>query len=103
MTSLPTPPLAMRYWTASFTMPTASSSKATVYAVTPTKRKSHDRLAPDRPAGPQAPPARVAPSLVGHSAPRTGPSHGPPGRSSDQPASLDQETISGTHKSVSRV
>ena len=60
-----TPPLAMRYWTASFTMPTASSSKATVYAVTPTKRKSHDRLAPDRPAGPQAPPARAAPSLVG--------------------------------------
>jgi len=28
------------------------------------ERKNHDRLAPDRPAGPQAPPARVAPSLV---------------------------------------
>ena len=44
-----TPPLAMRYWTASFTMPTASSSKATVYAVTPTKRKSRDHPRPIAP------------------------------------------------------
>jgi DNA replication protein DnaC len=29
------------------------------------EKKKHDRLTPDRPAGPQAPPARVAPSLVG--------------------------------------
>lgn len=50
------PPLAMRYWTASFTMRTASSSKATVYAVRPAKRKNHDCLTRDRPAGPQAPP-----------------------------------------------
>ena len=39
----------------------------------------------------------------GHSAPRTGPSHGPPERSSNQPASLDEEAISSTHKPVSRV
>jgi hypothetical protein len=39
----------------------------------------------------------------GHSAPRTGPSYGPTERSSEQPASLDEETISSTLKPVSRV
>lgn len=39
----------------------------------------------------------------GHSAPRTGPSHGQPGRSPSQPISLDEETISSTLKIVSRV
>lgn len=59
------PPSAMRYWTASFTMPTASSSKATVCGVRLAKRKNREHLAHDRPAGPQAPPARVATLLVG--------------------------------------
>lgn len=40
-------------------------SKATVYGVRLAKRKSREHLAHDRPAGPQAPPARVATSLVG--------------------------------------
>lgn len=59
------PPSAMRYWTASFTMRTASSSKATACAVRPVKRKNREHLTRDRPAGPQVPPARVAASLVG--------------------------------------
>src|ERR1700759_1086451 len=41
----------MRYWTASFTMPTASSSKAIVYGVRLAKRKNREHLAHDRPAG----------------------------------------------------
>ncbi len=41
------PPSAMRYWTASFTMPTASSSKATVYGVRLAKRKNREHLAHD--------------------------------------------------------
>ncbi|WP_276577418.1 ATP-binding protein, partial [Bradyrhizobium sp. 188] len=43
----------------------ASSSRATVYGVRLAKRKNREHLAHDRPAGPQAPPARVATSLVG--------------------------------------
>ncbi|MGY4592778.1 DNA replication protein DnaC [Bradyrhizobium sp. GM22.5] len=62
---VPTPRSAMRYWIASFTMLIASSSRATVYGVRLAKRKNREHLAHDRPAGPQAPPARVATSLVG--------------------------------------
>ena len=69
------PPSEMRYWTASFTMPTASSSKGTVYGVRLAKRKSREHLAHDRPAGPQAPPARVAASLMGGTSRRA---RGPP-------------------------
>src|SRR3954447_2896118 len=54
-----TPHLAMRYWTASFTMLTASNSRATVCGAKPVKRKSREH-AHNRSAGPQAPPARVA-------------------------------------------
>lgn len=39
----------------------------------------------------------------GHSAQRTGPAHGPPGRSPNQPANLDEETISSPDAIVSRV
>ena len=46
-------------------MPTAWSSKATVYGVRLAKRKNREHLAHDRPAGAQAPPARAATSLVG--------------------------------------
>ncbi|MGY3108283.1 hypothetical protein ACVWWR_004510 [Bradyrhizobium sp. LM3.2] len=60
-----TPPSAMRYWIASFTMLIASSSRATVCGVKPANRKSREHLAHDRPAGPQTPPARAATSLVG--------------------------------------
>ena len=42
----------------------AWSSKATVYGVRPAKRKNREHFAHDRPAGAQASPARVAPSLV---------------------------------------
>src|SRR6516165_8088657 len=71
----------MPYWTASFTTPTASSSKATACVVGLAKRPRREQLPPDRPAGPQAPPTRAAASLVGHSASRAGPSCGPPRRS----------------------
>src|SRR4051812_15102765 len=101
--SLPIPPSAMRFWIASFTMPTASNSRATVCGAKPAKRKSREHLAHDRPAGPQVPPARVAASLVGALRAAHGPSHGPPERSSNQPASLDEEAVSSTHKLVSRV
>jgi hypothetical protein len=70
-----------------------SSSKATVYGVRPAKRKSRKHLAPDRATGPSRARRYVA---RGDSTPRTGPSHGPPGRSSKQPASLDEEAISST-------
>ena len=39
--------------------------RATVCGAKPAKRKSREHLAHDRPAGPQAPPARVAAPLVG--------------------------------------
>ncbi|WP_346015523.1 ATP-binding protein [Bradyrhizobium sp. 153] len=80
-----------------------TSAKATACVVGPAIGHKRDHRAPDRPPGPQVPPARAAASLVGHSAPRTGPSHGPLGRSPNPPACLDQETISSTHKSVGRV
>ncbi len=50
-TSLPIRLWATPYWTASFTTLTASSSKATVCAGEPAKRKNRDYPARDRPAG----------------------------------------------------
>src|SRR3954468_2668806 len=103
MMSLPTPPSAMRYWIASFTMLIASNSRATVYGVRLAKRKNREHLAHDRPAGPQAPPARVATSLVGPLRAAHGPRPGTAGRSPNHPANLDEETISSPDAIVSRV
>jgi IstB-like ATP binding protein len=46
---------------------------------------------------------RIGPSLVGALRARTWPSHGPPERSPNRPASLEEETLSGTLKAVNRV
>ena len=71
---------------------------------TPSDRREKTMIAL-RPVAPPdtGPPARVAPSLVGALRAAHGAFHGPPGRSPNQPASLDQEAISSTHTRVSRV
>ncbi|MBB4428322.1 hypothetical protein GGD66_006909 [Bradyrhizobium sp. CIR48] len=104
LTCSPTPRSAMPYWTASFTTPTASSSKVTACVGGPTIGQTRDHRAPDRPTGPQVPPARAAASLVG-ATPRH--ARGPPmDRWNDLQTLtpvLTRQTISRTHKHVSRV
>lgn len=103
MMSLPIPPSAMRYWIESFTMLIASSSRATVCGAKPAKRKSCEHLAHDRPAGPQAPPARVAASLVGALRAARGALPWTAGTIFEPTPSLDEEAVSSTNKLVSRV
>jgi hypothetical protein len=71
----------------------------TVCGVKPVKRKSREHLAHDRPAGPQAHPARVAASL----APRTGPPMDHRNDLRTNPPALTRRPFSSTQKLVSRV